>query len=66
MLSQTNIPERAEWLADFFVIELSAEVIDVISNTYMKELVLYWIQYKNSLKYKVSCFRPFSYVYTIN
>ena len=66
MLSQTNIPERAEWLVDFLVIELSAKVIDVISDTYMKELVLYWIQYKNSLKCKVSCFWPFSYDYTID
>ena len=36
----------------------------------MEELVpyfvLYCIQYKNPFKYKVGCFRRFSYVYTIN
>ena len=37
-----------------------------ILDTHMEEFVLYWIQYKNSLKYKVGCFWRFSYVYTIN
>ena len=40
--------------------------IFIINNTHMEELVLYWIQYKTSLKYKVGCFWPFSNVYTIN
>ena len=31
----------------------------------MEQLVLYWIQYKNSFKYKAGCFWRFSYVYTI-
>ena len=35
------------------------------NDTHM-EPVLYWIQYKNSLKYKVGCFWRFSYVYTVN
>ena len=34
-----------------------------INDTHMKKLVPYWIQYKNSLKYKVGCFWRFSYVY---
>ena len=38
----------------------------LINDTHMEELVLYWIQYQNSLKYKVACFWRFSYVYTIN
>ena len=33
---------------------------------YREKLLLYWIQYKNSLKYKVGCFWRFSFVYTIN
>ena len=36
------------------------------NNTHMERLFLYSIQYKNSLKYKIDCFRHFSYVYTIN
>ena len=35
-------------------------------DTHMEEFMLYWIQYKNSLKYKVGWFWRFSYVYTIN
>ena len=27
-----------------------------LNDTHMEELVLYWIQYKNSLKYKIGCF----------
>ena len=38
----------------------------VFNDTLMEELVLYWIQYKNSLKYKVGCFWRFSYIYIIN
>ena len=34
-----------------------------VNDIHMEELVLYWIQYKNSLKYKVVCFWRFSYVY---
>ena len=37
-----------------------------INDTQMEELVLYWIQYKKSLKYKVGCFWRFPYIYTIN
>ena len=37
-----------------------------LNDTHIEEQVLYWIQYKNSLKYKVGSFRRFSYVYTIN
>ena len=37
-----------------------------INDTHIEELVLCWIQYKNSLKYKVGCFWRFSYVYTTN
>ena len=40
--------------------------IGEINDTCMEELVLYWIQYKISLKDKVGCFWRFSYVYTIN
>ena len=39
---------------------------DYINDTHMEELVLYWIQYKHSLKYKVICFWRISYVYTVN
>ena len=38
----------------------------LLNDTHMEELVLYWIQYINSLKYKVGCFWRFLYVYTIN
>ena len=38
----------------------------VVNDTHRGKLVLYSIQYKNSLKYKVGCFWHFSYVYTIN
>ena len=31
--------------------ELTAQ----FNNTHMEELLLYWIQFKNSLKYKVDC-----------
>ena len=31
-----------------------------------KKLVLYWVQYKNSLKFKVGCFWRFWHVYAIN
>ena len=37
-----------------------------INNTYKEELLLYWIQYKHLLKYRVGCFWSFSYDYTIN
>ena len=37
----------------------------ILNGTHMEKLVLYWIQYKNSLKYRVGCFWSFSYVYTI-
>ena len=36
------------------------------NDTHMKELALYWIQYKNPFKYKVGCCWRFSYVYTSN
>ena len=36
------------------------------NDTHREKLVLYWIQYKNSLKYKVGCLWHFSYVYTIH
>ena len=39
---------------------------DQCYGTHMEEIVLYWIQYKNSLKYKVGCYWRFSYVYKIN
>ena len=39
---------------------------EYFNDTHMEELVLYWIQYKNSLKYKIGCFWRFSYVYTVN
>ena len=35
-------------------------IILIINDSHMEELKLYWIQYKNSLKYKVDCFRRFS------
>ena len=35
------------------------------NGTHMEELMLYWIQYKNLLKYKFGCFWRFSYVYTV-
>ena len=35
------------------------------NDTHMEGLVLYWILYKNSLKYKFGCFWHFSYVYTL-
>ena len=38
----------------------------IFNDTQKENLVRYWIQYKNSLKYKVGCFWRFSYVYTIN
>ena len=38
----------------------------IINDSHMEELVLYWIQYRNWLKYKVGCFWRFSYVYIIN
>ena len=37
-----------------------------LNDTHMEEPVLYWIQYKNWLKYRVGCFWRFSYVYAIN
>ena len=37
-----------------------------LNDTHLEELVLYWIQNASSLKYKVDCFKRFSYVYTIN
>ena len=36
------------------------------NDTHIEQLMLYWIQYNDSLKYKVGCFWRFSYVYTIN
>ena len=36
------------------------------NDTHKEKLLLYWIQYKNSLKCKVGCFWRFSYVYTFN
>ena len=36
------------------------------NDTHIEKLMLYWIQYNDSLKYKVGCFWRFSYVYTIN
>ena len=38
----------------------------VINETLREKLVLYWTQYKNSLKYKVGCFWRLSYVYTVD
>ena len=40
--------------------------INNINDTHREKLVLYWIQYKNSLKYKVGCFWRFSYICTID
>ena len=37
-----------------------------VNDTHREKLMLYSIQYKNSLKYKVGCFWLFSYVYTIS
>ena len=37
-----------------------------LNDTHREKLLLYRIQYKNSLKYKVGCFWRFSYAYTIN
>ena len=37
-----------------------------VNDAHMEELVLFWIRYKNSLKYKVGCFWRLSYVYTVN
>ena len=37
-----------------------------LSDTHREKLVLYWIQSKNSLKYKVGGFWRFPYIYTIN
>ena len=37
-----------------------------VNDTHREKLVLYWIQGKNSLKYKIGCFWRFTYVYTIN
>ena len=53
-------------LSTSFKIVFDASLIYAINDTHMEELVLYWIQYKNSLKYKIGCFWRFSYVYTIN
>ena len=39
---------------------------DRLNDTHREKLVLYWNQYKISLKYKVGCFWRFSYIYTIN
>ena len=33
-----------------------------INDTHIEELALCWIQYKNSLKYKVGCFWVFPYI----
>ena len=49
-----------------FKIVFDASLIYAINDTHMEELLLYWIQYKNSLKYKIGCFWRFSHVYTIN
>ena len=38
----------------------------MLNDTHMEEPALYWIQYKNSLKYKVGWFWRFSLAYTIN
>ena len=47
--------------------EKENSVFDILTIlTHMEELVLYWIQYTNSLKYKVGCFWCFSCVYPIN
>ena len=35
----------------------------LLNDTYMEELVLYWIEYKNSLKYKIGFFWRFSYAF---
>ena len=42
------------------------QIIMSFNDIHIEELVLYWIQYKNSLKYKVGSFWRFSYVYKIN
>ena len=39
---------------------------DRLNYTHRGKLVLYWNQYKISLKYKVGCLWRFSYIYTIN
>ena len=42
--------------------EKENSVFDILTIlTHMEELVLYWIQYTNSLKYKVGCFWCFSW-----
>ena len=46
-------------------VKINSKVVQ-LNDTRMEELVLYWIQYKNSLKSKVGCFWRFSYVYKIN
>ena len=40
--------------------------VNMFNDTHIEELVLYLIQFKNSLKYKAGCFWHFLYVYTIN
>ena len=37
-----------------------------VNDIHIEDIVLYWIQYKNSLKYKIGCLWRFSHVYTIN
>ena len=49
----------------FFVISF-VKVIKHVKDTRREKLVLHWIQYKNSSKYKFGYFWRFSYVYTIN
>ena len=61
-----------KWVNACYLLMLSSWKLQVcfkatslFNNTHIEEFVLYWIQYKKSLKYKVGCFWSFSYVYTI-
>ena len=49
-------------LADQFRIGKTAAA-KIINDTHLDELVLYWIQYKNSLKHEIGCFWHF-YMFT--
>ena len=43
------------WQNPHYPVDLVTFTEEILNDTHMEELALYWIQYKNSLKYKVGC-----------
>ena len=60
------LPKVVKMSSDIIAKVFTTEINNCLTIHTGKKRVLSSIQYKNSLKYKVSCFWHFSYVYTIN